>query len=161
MLELKDYRKFKCSTGKCKAELPEVYCERVMIMRREIPRFIEFIDKLGDALLSYHILQPDRDKTNEYPEMDKTWIFIWVDPRKHHDPEFLVKAGSNVACGSFTVEEEVAFTNENGYRDQNYRQTCRELNCPVCVKNHLSRPQRTMTHEQYIKGLAASAGIHD
>ncbi|MEO5641833.1 MAG: hypothetical protein ABIQ40_19040 [Bacteroidia bacterium] len=161
MLKLEDYRKFKCNTGKCKAKLPEVYCERVMIMRREIPRFIELIDKIGDALLSYHILHPERGEKDNDPAMDKTWIFIWVDPRKHHDPEYLVKAGSNIACNSFTLEEEVAFTKENGYRDEMYRQTCREMNCPVCIKNHLSQTARVMTHEQYIKGLAASAGIHD
>ncbi|MEO5642039.1 MAG: hypothetical protein ABIQ40_08530 [Bacteroidia bacterium] len=159
MLELKDYRKFKCNTGECNAKLPEVYCERLMIMRREIPRFIEVIDKIGDALLSYHILHPERDKEDKDPAMDKTYVFIWVDPRKHHDPEYLVKAGSNIACGSFTLEEEIEYINTE-HSDELYLKRCRELNCPVCERNYRDKSKSVMNYITYNASLFIRRGIH-
>lgn len=150
-----DDKKHRCRKGQCNAPLPEVYCERVMIHRREIPAFIQFIDALGDALLSYRILHPQEELGDR--AYTPTWIVIWVNPRKHHSPEFLVSAGANIACGSFTLEEELQFAKDRD--DSFYLQRCRELNCPQCRKNYLQYARRAMTHQQYVDSFAASAGI--
>jgi hypothetical protein len=154
-----DLRKFKCAAGPCHAPLPEVYCERIMIQRREIPPFIELLNALGDdTVLSYHILPPRQEDNSENPGMDRTWVFIWVDPRKHHDPQFLVQAASNIACKGFTVEQELDYLNDKN-RNEWFGQTCREVNCPVCVSNYPQERGHAMTHYQYMKALATAVGI--
>lgn len=145
-----DLRKFKCRSGVCKAPLPQVYCQRVVIQRREIPRFVELLDALGDdALLSYHVLPPQESDSSQRG-FDSTWIFIWVDPRKHHSPELLVKAGANIACGVYTLGEELEYL-ANRNIDEDYLNTCRELNCPVCSKNHKGNFTWVMTGQQYFE----------
>ncbi|MEO5644998.1 MAG: hypothetical protein ABIQ40_10925 [Bacteroidia bacterium] len=146
-----DFRKYRCNKSKCIAELPEVYCSRVAIKRRELPHFIMLLSALKDPILSYHVLAFERQDDRE-PEFDTTWIFIWVNPEKHFYPDVLVSGGANLACNYYTIQQEIEFFAErkNTEHDNIYR----EHNCPVCSKNWPQGNSWVMTLKQYNDSLA-------
>jgi hypothetical protein len=152
-----DFRKFRCAKNKCEAQLPEVFCKKVMIKRREIPHFSKLLDALGDAVLSYHILPPSSENDGEISEFDPTWIFIWVDPSKYYDPDDLVLGAGQIAAGMFTLEQKVEYLMHD--RDNSlFLAQCRETNCPVCSKNHTANDRWAMTKKRYHDSLASVVG---
>jgi len=152
-------RKFRCNKGECTAELPEVFCDRVRIVRREIPHFVVLMDMLGDALIAYHILPPESEDGKTCDAFDGALVFIWVNPEKHITPDYLVQAAANVACGSFTMNEEKEFIRT--YDKTLFLKWSREVNCPVCAKNHVDGYMRAMSYDEYITRLKAIAGGHE
>src|SRR5574337_1894893 len=92
-----DFRKYKCREGKCKAELPDIYCEKLPILRRDIPLFIRLMDELDNPVLFYLIIPPRQKSGQEY-DTDVGAIYIWINLRKHkYDPNDLVHGAGNIA----------------------------------------------------------------
>lgn len=131
-----------CRKGPCTAELPEIYCEKLMILRREIPHFIDLMEALDNPLMFYLISPPKR--VEDDPAFDRGSIYIFLEPGKHkYDPYSLVQGALHMASGYTTLQDQIAYF-KNEIDTSRLVEKFREANCPVCSEDDNEKTSWTL-----------------